>query len=94
MCAGRQGCTVELPYIIMMREHPRSPPHDLHGQTLNDAITCDCTRACMEGPAGAGVVRVRMRVCKVCARAAQRVVGALPHNKKMSGTSGKIIYMK
>ena len=22
--------------------------------TLNDAITCDCTRACMEGPAGAG----------------------------------------
>ena len=21
----------------------------LHGQTLDDAITCDCTRACMEG---------------------------------------------
>ena len=27
-------------------------------------------------------------------RAAQRMVGGLPHNKKMSGTSGKIISMK
>ena len=70
------------------------------GQSLNDAKTCDCTRArvrCgvyvytyVEGPGGGrGVVRVRMRLCKVCARAAQRMVCALPHNKKMSGTSGK-----
>ena len=76
----------------------------LHGQTLNDAITCDCTCACMEGPprqpARAGrcprgrPAGHRMRVCKVCARAAQRMVGALPHKKKKSGTSGKIIFMK
>ena len=46
-----------------------------------------CARAVERGPAAggagrAGVARVRMRVCKVCACAAQRMVGALPHNKK------------
>ena len=49
----------------------------LYGQTLNDAITCDCTRACMEGPAGVGGA---LSACVKYVRAAQRMVGALPHN--------------
>ena len=69
---------------------------DLHGQTLNDAITCDCTHACMEGPAGAGgALSACACACVkyVCARRKQWLV-LCPIKKKMSGTSGKIISMK
>ena len=54
----------------------------LHGQTLNDAITCDCTRACMAGQPARGVVRVRLRVCKYRAQRKEWLV-LCPIIKKM-----------
>ena len=67
----------------------------LHGQTLNDAITCDCTRACMEGPVGAGgALSVCACACVKYVRARSKEWLVLCHIIKNEWNKWKIISMK
>ena len=68
----------------------RGPPQE---QTANDAICVHVSTTRTRGTRRGGVA-VCACTCVECAQGDLHKTGALPQNKKMSGTSGKIISMK